>query len=77
MTLVDTKLGMHDCARLQYGHGSVDKGGIYNVNLEEWGVGRMKSIKVNAFYEDDGTDKLGIGGGGVTFGRECNSVIEG
>jgi hypothetical protein len=37
----------------------------------------MKSIKVDAFHEYDSTDKLGVGGGGIAFDRECNGVIEG
>ena len=77
MTFVNTKFGVHDRAGLQYGHGSIDQRGICDENLEEWRVGRMKSIKVDAFHEDNGTDKLGGGGGGITFDGECNSMIEG
>ena len=55
------KLCMHDSARLQYGHGTVDKGGIGDENLEERRVGGMKPIKVNAFDKDDGSDELGTG----------------
>ena len=77
VALVDTEFGVHDRAGLQYGHSSVEKGGIRDENLEERCVGRMKSIKVNSFHEDGGTDKPGVGGGGITFDRECNSVVEG
>lgn len=77
VTLVGTKFGVHDCAGLQYGHSAVDNGGICDKNLEEWGVGGMKSIEVDALHEDDGAYELGIGGGGVAFDRERDGVIQG
>lgn len=48
-------------------HSSVDNGGIFLRN----------GCVVSAFYEDDGTDKSGVGGGGITSDRECNSMAEG
>ena len=77
VTFVDTELGVHDCARLQYGHGSIDNGGVCDENLEERRVGEIKSIKVDAFHEDDGTDKLRVGRRGIPFDGEGNSVVEG
>ena len=77
MAFVHIKACTHDIPKLQHRDGASDECGIDDHDLEEGRIGRVETIEMDAFNEQNGTNEFGVRRMRVAFHGERDCMVQG